>query len=130
LDKATGKVRPIYMHMSDGDNPNAVSPGKNPFCHKFTASGDLDDTSDRPLKTHVQWLQGTSPGPFMWKDFDYNNKKCNFILDGYIRYCGQTKEDYDGLVVCEGNYISNNCSGGICWVPAVSRKSKTRKLLL
>lgn len=122
FDKTTGAFRPIHYYSSEG-NPNVIPPV--PRVDTFTPSGNLTDYTDKHV-THEKWLQGSKPGPYKWKDFDYTNKQKFFNLDGRIHYAGY-KEVYDsGLQICQGNHLSNNCmSGHICWVK--SRKKRTEK---
>ena len=120
FDKATGKFRPIQYF--DG-NPNLDPPGRG---DTFTPSGNLTDYTNKHV-THSKWLQGNNPGPYMWKDVDYTNKKRFFNLDGLIHYAGDTEVYDSGLQVCQGNYLSNNCmSGDLCWVRKNQRTEKAR----
>ena len=120
LDKATGKFRPI-QYYSCGGNPN-LEPHER--ADTFTPSGNLTDFTDQHV-THAKWLQGNKPGPYMWKDVDYTNKKRFFNLDGLLHYAGYTEVYDSGLQVCQGNYLSNNCmTGEICWVKTNRRTEK------
>ena len=109
----------------DIDNVKDRNNRSKVFCDEFTPNGDLVETdlfnnNSYKSKIYKNWLQSKKLGPYKYKNYNYKNKQKLYFLNGKRKYCNDdtlyNNDDMEGMQICEGNYISHNCSDGPSWI--------------